>query len=127
MSPDAGTRAVPGMASGDLGAADRLRAAAARGSYRPGLLPHPHQVLAMRALHGEDGCDRARRRQVQHWRLITLSTRAEGLAMRPTMSAELSRRVTDAAAAAAVAVAVAVVTVDGSGVLKELRRMDGLR
>ena len=47
--------------------------------------------------------------------------------MRPTMSAELSRRVTDAAAAAAVAVAVAVVTVDESGVLKELRRMDGLR
>ena len=46
--------------------------------------------------------------------------------MRPTMSAELSRRVTDAAAAA-VAVAVAVVTVDESGVLKELRRMDGLR
>ena len=45
--------------------------------------------------------------------------------MRPTMSAELSRRVTDAAAAAAVAVAVAVVTVDESGVLKELRRMDG--
>jgi len=47
--------------------------------------------------------------------------------MRPTMSAELSRRVIDAAVAEAVAVAVAVtvVIVDESGVLKELRRMDG--
>jgi uncharacterized protein GlcG (DUF336 family) len=63
--------------------------------------------------------------RVQHWRLITLGTRAKGLAMRPTMSAELSRRVMDAAVAAAAAVAVAVVTVDESGVLKELRRMDG--
>jgi hypothetical protein len=35
--------------------------------------------------------------RVQHWRLIMLGTRAEGLAMRPTMSAELSRRVMDAA------------------------------
>ncbi len=65
--------------------------------------------------------------RVQHWRLITLGTRAEGLAMRPTMSAELSRRVIDGAVAEAVAVAVAVtvVIVDESGVLKELRRMDG--
>jgi glc operon protein GlcG len=65
--------------------------------------------------------------RVQHWRLITLGTRAEGLAMRPTMSAELSRRVIDAAVAeaGAVATAVTVVTVDESGVLKELRRMDG--
>lgn len=59
--------AVPGMASGGLSAADRLRAATAQVSYRPELLPHPHQVLAMWALHGEDGCvnrrDRARRRQ----------------------------------------------------------------
>jgi glc operon protein GlcG len=100
-------------------------------SYRPELLPHPHQVLAMRARYGEDSCvdecDSARRWQVQHGRLITLGTRAEGLAMRPTMSAELSRRVTDAAMAeaAAMAVAVTVVTVDESGVLKELRRMDG--
>ena len=38
----------PGMASRGLGAADRLRAATAQVSYRPGLLPHPHQVLAMR-------------------------------------------------------------------------------
>ena len=47
--------------------------------------------------------------------------------MRPTMSAELSRQVIDAvvAEAAAVAVAVTAVTVDESGVLKELRRMDG--
>ena len=61
--------------------------------------------------------------RVQHWRLITLGTRAEGLAMRPTMSAELSRRVIDATVAQAAAMAV--VTVDESGVLKELRRMDG--
>lgn len=56
-----------------------------------------------------------------------MGTRAEGLAMRPTMLAELSRRVIDAvvAEAAAVAVAVTAVTVDESGVLKELRRMDG--
>jgi glc operon protein GlcG len=63
--------------------------------------------------------------KVRHRRLITLGTHAEESAMRPTMSAELSRRVTDAAVAAAAAVAVTVVTVDESGVLKELRRMDG--
>lgn len=37
-------------------AADWLITATARLSYRPELLPYPHQVLAMRALRGEDGC-----------------------------------------------------------------------
>ena len=65
--------------------------------------------------------------RLKHWRLTTLGTQAEGLTMRPTMSAELSRRLIDGAVAeaAALAIAVTVVTVDESGVLKELRRMDG--
>ena len=52
---------------------------------------------------------------------------AEMWASRPTLSAELSRRMVDAAAgeAAAMSVPVTIVTVDESGVLKELRRMDG--
>jgi glc operon protein GlcG len=47
--------------------------------------------------------------------------------MRPTLPGELSRRMVDAAVgeATAMAVAVTVVTVDESGVVKELRRMDG--
>jgi glc operon protein GlcG len=46
---------------------------------------------------------------------------------RPTLSGEFSRRMVDAAvsAAAAMSVRVTIVTVDESGVLKELRRMDG--
>ena len=44
--------------------------------------------------------------------LITLGTRAKGLATRLTMSAELSRRVMDAAVAEAAAVATAVTVVD---------------
>jgi len=48
-------------------------------------------------------------------------------ATRPTLCAELSRRLTDAAVAAAAAggLCVTVVTVDESGVLREVRRMDG--
>jgi uncharacterized protein GlcG (DUF336 family) len=47
-------------------------------------------------------------------------------AMRPTLSAEFSRRIVDAARgeAAARSVPVTIVTVDESGVLKELHRMD---
>ena len=46
---------------------------------------------------------------------------------RPTLSSELSRRLVDAAEAAAAArgLRVTVVTVDESGVLREVRRMDG--
>ena len=46
---------------------------------------------------------------------------------RPTLSAELSRRLVDAAVAAATAggLRVTVVTVDESGVLREVLRMDG--
>jgi glc operon protein GlcG len=46
---------------------------------------------------------------------------------RPTLSSELSRRLVDAAVAAAMAggLRVTVVTVDESGVLREVRRMDG--
>jgi glc operon protein GlcG len=46
---------------------------------------------------------------------------------RPTLSAELSRRLVDAAVAAAAegGLRVTVVTVDESGVLREVRRMDG--
>ncbi|HEX8004836.1 MAG TPA: heme-binding protein [Trebonia sp.] len=46
---------------------------------------------------------------------------------RPTLSSELSRRLVDAAVAAATAggLRVTVVTVDESGVLREVRRMDG--
>lgn len=46
---------------------------------------------------------------------------------RPTLSADLSRRLVDAAVAAATAdgLRVTVVTVDESGVLREVRRMDG--
>ena len=46
---------------------------------------------------------------------------------RPTLSLELSRRLVDAAVAAAAAggLCVTVVTVDESGVLREVRRMDG--
>jgi glc operon protein GlcG len=46
---------------------------------------------------------------------------------RPTLSSELSRRLVDAAVAAAKSsrVRVTVVTVDESGVLREVRRMDG--
>jgi uncharacterized protein GlcG (DUF336 family) len=48
-------------------------------------------------------------------------------ATRPTLSAEISRHMVDAAvsAAAAMSVPVTIVTVDESGVLKELFRMDG--
>lgn len=47
--------------------------------------------------------------------------------MRPTLSGEFSRRMVDAAVreAMAMSVPVTIVTVDESGVLKELRRMDG--
>jgi glc operon protein GlcG len=47
--------------------------------------------------------------------------------MRPTLSADLSRRLVDTAVAAATAggLRVTVVTVDESGVLREVRRMDG--
>lgn len=46
---------------------------------------------------------------------------------RPTLSLELSRRLVDAAVAAAAAggLRITVVTVDESGVLREVRRMDG--
>lgn len=46
---------------------------------------------------------------------------------RPTLSAELSRRLVDAAVAAATSggLGVTVVTVDESGVLREVHRMDG--
>jgi uncharacterized protein GlcG (DUF336 family) len=46
---------------------------------------------------------------------------------RPTLPAELSRRLVDAAVAAATAggLRVTVVTVDESGVLREVLRMDG--
>ena len=46
---------------------------------------------------------------------------------RPTLSSEVSRRLVDAAVAAATArgLRVTVVTVDESGVLREVRRMDG--
>ncbi len=46
---------------------------------------------------------------------------------RPTLSLEMSRRLADAAVAAATArgLSVTVVTVDESGVLREVRRMDG--
>ncbi|MGO9779641.1 MAG: GlcG/HbpS family heme-binding protein [Streptosporangiaceae bacterium] len=48
-------------------------------------------------------------------------------AMRPTLAANVSRQLVDAAVAeaAALSVSVTVVAVDESGVLKELRRMDG--
>jgi uncharacterized protein GlcG (DUF336 family) len=47
--------------------------------------------------------------------------------MRPTLSGEFSRQMVDAAVreAMAMSVPVTIVTVDESGVLKELRRMDG--
>jgi uncharacterized protein GlcG (DUF336 family) len=47
--------------------------------------------------------------------------------MRPTLSAEASRRILDAAAVEAerMSVSVTVVAVDESGVMKEMRRMDG--
>lgn len=53
--------------------------------------------------------------------------RNEGSAMRPTMAAEASRRIVDAAVAEAqkMSVPVTVVAVDESGVMKEMRRMDG--
>jgi glc operon protein GlcG len=56
-----------------------------------------------------------------------VATDGEKYAMRPTLSAEFSRRLVDTALseAAAMSVRVTVVTVDESGVLKELRRMDG--
>lgn len=52
---------------------------------------------------------------------------AESWTTRPTLSLELSRRLADAAVAAATAhgLSVTVVTVDESGVLREVRRMDG--
>jgi uncharacterized protein GlcG (DUF336 family) len=47
--------------------------------------------------------------------------------MRPTLSAEASRRILDAAVVEAerMSVSVTVVAVDESGVMKEMRRMDG--
>ena len=56
-----------------------------------------------------------------------MATGSEMGAMRPTLSAEFSRRIVDAARgeAAARSVPVTIVTVDESGVLKELHRMDG--
>lgn len=53
-------------------------------------------------------------------------TRA-GLITRPSLSAQASRRILEAAVAAArkMSVAVTVVTVDESGVMKEMQRMDG--
>jgi glc operon protein GlcG len=47
--------------------------------------------------------------------------------VRPTLSAEVSRRLLDTAViqATAMSVPITVVTVDESGVIKELRRMDG--
>jgi len=54
-------------------------------------------------------------------------TDSGSLTVRPTLSEVTSRRLIDAAAAEAKAMSVAatIVTVDESGVLKELRRMDG--
>jgi glc operon protein GlcG len=51
----------------------------------------------------------------------------ESWATRPTLAAEVSRRMVEAAidAATGMSVAVTIVTVDESGVLKELSRMDG--
>jgi glc operon protein GlcG len=56
-----------------------------------------------------------------------LATSAETWAIRPTLSAELSRRLMAAAVdeATAMSVRATVVIVDESGVLKELSRMDG--
>jgi glc operon protein GlcG len=70
---------------------------------------------------------RASRRLGSFLEVIQVIAGAEMWASRPTLSAELSRRMVDAAAgeAAAMSVPVTIVTVDESGVLKELCRMDG--
>jgi len=56
-----------------------------------------------------------------------VTTDPDAWVMRPTLSARMSRRLVDAAVAeaSAMAVGVTVVTVDESGVLKEVCRMDG--
>jgi glc operon protein GlcG len=56
-----------------------------------------------------------------------VSETSAGLISRPSLSAQASRRMLEAAVAEAgsMSVAVTVVTVDESGVLKEMQRMDG--
>ena len=122
--PPGSTRVTVTLEDEDAGTRLVLLQAGAVAPSASGVGPAGPCTARMAALTGAIGHAGGR---VQHWRLITLGTRAESMAMRPTMLAELSRRVTDAAVAeaAARAVAVTVVTVDESGVLKELRRMDG--
>jgi uncharacterized protein GlcG (DUF336 family) len=80
------------------------------------LWQHPQALLACRRVDREDGTGE-HEAEVNR---VTATTR-------PTLSAELSRRLVDAAVAAATAggLRVTVVTVDESGVLREVRRMDG--
>jgi glc operon protein GlcG len=77
---------------------------------------YPQALLACRPAVREDGTGEHEAEVNQ----VTATTR-------PTLSAELSRRLVDAAVAAATAggLRVTVVTVDESGVLREVRRMDG--